>query len=141
MDEAFGRFQKKVAEVQSQINLNAERGMVRDPQLEAAYRNLEDLRDKLHRVALMNDRSRLCESCHRRDECKGRLRPARKHFRAASTGWLHSVIHWPESWPNFLRSVRFGATRIRRPEEFEGVEWTGSKILRARLRGTLQNAE
>lgn len=43
-------FQKKVAEVQSQINLNAEKGVVRDPQLEAAYRNLEDLRDKLQQA-------------------------------------------------------------------------------------------
>jgi type IV secretory pathway VirB4 component len=41
------KFQKKVAEVQSQINVKEERGEVRDPQLEAAYRNLEDLRDKL----------------------------------------------------------------------------------------------
>lgn len=45
--ETLKKFQKKVAEVQSQINLNNEKGMVRDPQLEAAYRNLEDLRDKL----------------------------------------------------------------------------------------------
>ena len=45
--ETLKKFQKKVAEVQSQMNINAERGMVRDPQLEAAYRNLEDLRDKL----------------------------------------------------------------------------------------------
>ena len=43
-------FQKKVAEVQSQINVNEEKGMVRDPQLEAAYRNLEDLRDKLQQA-------------------------------------------------------------------------------------------
>lgn len=48
--ETLKKFQKKVAEVQSQINLNAERGMVRDPQLEAAYRNLEDLRDKLQQA-------------------------------------------------------------------------------------------
>jgi hypothetical protein len=45
--ETLKKFQKKVAEVQSQMNIRAERGMVRDPQLEAAYRNLEDLRDKL----------------------------------------------------------------------------------------------
>jgi len=45
--ETLKKFQKKVAEVQSQINIKAERGEVRDPQLEAAYRNLEDLRDKL----------------------------------------------------------------------------------------------
>lgn len=45
--ETLKKFQKKVAEVQSQINMKAERGEVRDPQLEAAYRNLEELRDKL----------------------------------------------------------------------------------------------
>lgn len=44
------KFQKKVAEVQSQINIKAERGEVRDPQLEASYRNLEDLRDKLQQA-------------------------------------------------------------------------------------------
>ncbi len=44
------KFQKKVAEVQSQISLKAERGEVRDPQLEAAYRNLEELRDKLQQA-------------------------------------------------------------------------------------------
>ncbi len=48
--DTLKKFQKKVAEVQSQINTNAERGMVRDPQLEAAYRNLEDLRDKLQQA-------------------------------------------------------------------------------------------
>jgi len=45
--DTLKKFQKKVAEVQSQINMKAERGEVRDPQLEASYRNLEDLRDKL----------------------------------------------------------------------------------------------
>lgn len=40
-------FQKKVTEVQSQISIREEKGLVRDPQLEIAYRNLEDLRDKL----------------------------------------------------------------------------------------------
>ncbi len=44
------KFQKKVAEVQSQISIKAERGEVRDPQLEAAYRNLEELRDKLQQA-------------------------------------------------------------------------------------------
>ncbi len=48
--ETLKKFQKKVAEVQSQINMRAEKGMVRDPQLEAAYRNLEDLRDKLQQA-------------------------------------------------------------------------------------------
>jgi type IV secretory pathway VirB4 component len=48
--ETLKKFQKKVAEVQSQINERAEKGMVRDPQLDAAYRNLEELRDKLQQA-------------------------------------------------------------------------------------------
>jgi conjugal transfer ATP-binding protein TraC len=48
--DSLKKFQKKVAEVQSQINVKAERGEVRDPQLEAAYRNLEELRDKLQQA-------------------------------------------------------------------------------------------
>lgn len=48
--ETLKKFQKKVAEVQSQINTKAERGEVRDPQLEAAYQNLEELRDKLQQA-------------------------------------------------------------------------------------------
>lgn len=43
-------FRKKVAEVQSQINTKEAQGFVRDPQLEAAYQNLEDLRDKLQQA-------------------------------------------------------------------------------------------
>ena len=48
--ETLKKFQKKVAEVQSQISMKVEKGEVRDPQLEAAYRNLEDLRDKLQQA-------------------------------------------------------------------------------------------
>lgn len=48
--ETLKKFQKKVAEVQSQMNMRAEKGQVRDPQLEAAYRNLEELRDKLQQA-------------------------------------------------------------------------------------------
>jgi len=48
--DSLKKFQKKVAEVESQISTRAERGMVRDPQLEAAHRNLEDLRDKLQQA-------------------------------------------------------------------------------------------
>jgi len=48
--ETLKKFQKKVAEVQSQINVRSERGEVRDPQLDAAYKNLEDLRDKLQQA-------------------------------------------------------------------------------------------
>lgn len=41
------QFQKKVAEVQSQINIREEKGLVRDPQLDTAYQDLEGLRDSL----------------------------------------------------------------------------------------------
>ena len=44
------KFQKKVAEVQSQINIRANKGMVRDPVLDTAYQDLEDLRDRLQRA-------------------------------------------------------------------------------------------
>ncbi len=44
------QFQKKVAEVQSQINEKENKGMVRDPELELAYQNLEDLRDQLQQA-------------------------------------------------------------------------------------------
>jgi len=48
--ETLKKFQKKVAEVESQINTRMERGEVRDPQLEAAFHNLEELRDKLQQA-------------------------------------------------------------------------------------------
>lgn len=41
------QFQKKVAEVQSQINEREKKGFVRDPMLETAYQDLEKLRDDL----------------------------------------------------------------------------------------------
>jgi len=41
------QFQKKVAEVQSQISVRESRGMVRDPMLDTAYQDLEGLRDSL----------------------------------------------------------------------------------------------
>ena len=41
------QFQKKVAEVQSQINTRESKGLVRDPMLDTAYRDLESLRDRL----------------------------------------------------------------------------------------------
>ncbi len=44
------KFQKKVAEVQSQIHEREARGMVRDPMLDAAYENLEGLRDSLQQA-------------------------------------------------------------------------------------------
>lgn len=40
-------FQKKVAEVQSQIRTREEKGLVRDPMLDTAYQDLENLRDQL----------------------------------------------------------------------------------------------
>ena len=48
--DTLKKLQKKVAEVQSQINMKEERGEVRDPQLEAAWRNIEELRDKLQQA-------------------------------------------------------------------------------------------
>lgn len=44
---ALHQFQKKVAEVQSQISIRETRGMVRDPMLDTAYQDLEGLRDNL----------------------------------------------------------------------------------------------
>lgn len=44
------QFQKKVAEVQSQINARENRGLVRDPMLDTAYQDLESLRDNLQQA-------------------------------------------------------------------------------------------
>ncbi|MEK7460064.1 MAG: DUF87 domain-containing protein [Patescibacteria group bacterium] len=44
------KFEKKVAEVQSQISVRESKGYVRDPMLESAYRDLEDLRDRLQQA-------------------------------------------------------------------------------------------
>ena len=44
---ALRQFQKKVAEVQSQINIREKKGMVRDPMLDTANQDLEGLRDSL----------------------------------------------------------------------------------------------
>lgn len=44
------QFQKKVAEVQSQINERAEKGLVRDPMLDTANQDLESLRDQLQQA-------------------------------------------------------------------------------------------
>jgi len=48
--EILKKFQKKVAEVQSQIMAREEKGMVRDPVLDTAYKDLEDLRDQLQQA-------------------------------------------------------------------------------------------
>lgn len=44
------QFQKKVAEVQSQINIREQKGLVRDPILDTAYQDLESLRDQLQQA-------------------------------------------------------------------------------------------
>ena len=44
------QFQKKVAEVQSQIQVRADKGLVRDPMLDTAYQDLEVLRDRLQQA-------------------------------------------------------------------------------------------
>ena len=41
------QLQKKITQVQSQISINTEKGMVRDPQLDTAYQDIEKLRDEL----------------------------------------------------------------------------------------------
>ncbi len=45
--EILKSFQKKVAEVQSQISIRESKGLVRDPMLDTAYQDLENLRDSL----------------------------------------------------------------------------------------------
>ncbi len=44
------QFQKKVAEVQSQISEREQKGLVRDPVLDTAYQDLEGLRDNLQQA-------------------------------------------------------------------------------------------
>lgn len=47
---ALRQLEKKVAEVQSQIALKEDRGLVRDPVLDTAYQDIEDLRDSLQQA-------------------------------------------------------------------------------------------
>ncbi len=49
-NEMLRKFQKKVAEVQSQIATREESGMVRDPMLDTAYSDIEQLRDSLQQA-------------------------------------------------------------------------------------------
>src|SRR6202142_1464012 len=49
-NEMLRKFQKKVAEVQSQISSREQKGMVRDPMLDTAYSDLEQLRDSLQQA-------------------------------------------------------------------------------------------
>ncbi len=44
------KFQKKVAEIQSQILTREEKGLVRDPKLDTAHQDLEQLRDQLQQA-------------------------------------------------------------------------------------------
>ena len=46
----LSRLRKQVARVQSQISMREEKGLVRDPILDTAYRDLEELRDKLQQA-------------------------------------------------------------------------------------------
>ena len=48
--DALRNFQKKVAEVQSQIAEREAKGLVRDPMLDTAYQDLESLRDNLQQA-------------------------------------------------------------------------------------------
>ncbi|NBV76899.1 DUF87 domain-containing protein [bacterium] len=49
-NDMLRKFQKKVAEVQSQISQREEKGMVRDPLLDTAYQDIEHLRDQLQQA-------------------------------------------------------------------------------------------
>ena len=48
--QALRGFQKKVAEVQSQISEREDKGLVRDPLLDTAYQDIENLRDQLQQA-------------------------------------------------------------------------------------------
>ncbi|MFA5967332.1 MAG: ATP-binding protein [Patescibacteria group bacterium] len=47
--EIAGMLKRKVAEMESSLRLNEEKGAVRDPELEIAYQDAEELRDNLQR--------------------------------------------------------------------------------------------
>jgi len=47
---ALKNLRKKVAQVESEISMREDKGLVRDPMLETAYHDLEDLRDKLQQA-------------------------------------------------------------------------------------------
>jgi type IV secretory pathway VirB4 component len=49
-EDALRAFRKKVAEVQSQIRVREEKGLVRDPVLDTAHQDLESLRDSLQQA-------------------------------------------------------------------------------------------
>lgn len=49
-NQILRKFQKKVAEVQSQVNVRESKGLVRDPVLDTAFQDLETLRDSLQQA-------------------------------------------------------------------------------------------
>jgi type IV secretory pathway VirB4 component len=46
-EEVLNQLRKKITEILAEIHEREEKGLIRDPQLEIAYRDLEELRDKL----------------------------------------------------------------------------------------------
>ncbi len=48
--EVLRKFQKRVAEIESQISIREDKGLVRDPKLDTAYADLEYLRDRLQQA-------------------------------------------------------------------------------------------
>ncbi len=48
--QALRQLQKKLAEIQSQINIKAEKGFIRDPKLDIAQQDIENLRDQLQQA-------------------------------------------------------------------------------------------
>lgn len=49
-EQILRKLQKKVAEVQSQISISEERGLVRNPVLDTAYQDIENLRNQLQQA-------------------------------------------------------------------------------------------
>ncbi len=49
-NEILRKFQKRVAEIESQISMREEKGLVRDPKLDTAYADLEYLRNQLQQA-------------------------------------------------------------------------------------------
>ncbi len=48
--DVLRKFQKRVAEIESQISIREDKGLVRDPKLDTAYADLEYLRDRLQQA-------------------------------------------------------------------------------------------
>ncbi len=48
--EVLRKFQKRVAEIESQISIRESKGLVRDPKLDTAYADIEYLRDRLQQA-------------------------------------------------------------------------------------------